>query len=165
MLYANVDETSRPELVQAMKSAGKTKWYRRLKIIDLSSRGYDVSCLADMFDLSTATVRDYLKRYNTGGLSKLTPDYGIGRTLKLNWSKQQWLDVLNQAPSEFEKLETGAQNWNQGLLKMYLAQYHQLELSQSSISKILKKVGINWRRAKLTVTSPDPLYPVSSVMP
>jgi transposase len=160
MLYANVDETAKQELEQAMKSAEKMKWYRRLKIIDLSSRGYDVPLLADMFDLSAATVREYLKRYNTGGLSKLAPDYGIGRTLKLNWDKEQWLDLLNQAPSEFEKLDTGAQNWNQGLLKTYLTQYHQLDLSQSTISKILKKVGVNWRRAKLTVTSPDPLYTV-----
>ena len=80
MLYANVDETAKQELEQAMKSAEKMKWYRRLKIIDLSSRGYDVPLLADMFDLSAATVREYLKRYNTGGLSKLAPDYGIGRS-------------------------------------------------------------------------------------
>ncbi len=160
MLYANVDEIAKQELEQAMESAKKMKWYRRLKIIDLSSRGYDVPILADMFDLSTVTVRDYLKRYNTGGLSKLAPDYGIGRTLKLNWDKEQWLDLLNQAPSEFEKLDTGAQNWTQDLLETYLTQYHQLDLSQSTISKVLKKVGVNWRRAKLTVTSPDPLYRV-----
>ena len=63
MLYATVDETSRSELEQVMRSAEKKKWYRRLKIIDLSSRGYRVPLLADMFDLSAATVRNYLKRY------------------------------------------------------------------------------------------------------
>ncbi len=160
MLYANVDERARTELVEAMKTATRVKWYRRLKIIDLSSRGYDVSYLAALFDLSTATVRDYLKRYNSGGLSNLAPNYGIGRTPQLTWDKEQWLDLLNQAPSTFEKLDSGAQNWNQDLLKMYFTQYHQLDLSQSTICKNLKKVGINWRRAKLKVTSPDPLYMV-----
>jgi len=84
MLYATVDETSRPELEQAMNLAKKKKWYRRLKSIDLSSRGYSVSLLADMFDLSAATVRNYLKRYNSGGLGHLAPDYGIGRSIKLD---------------------------------------------------------------------------------
>lgn len=160
MLYATVDETGRSELDQAMKTAKEKKWYRRLKIIDLSSRGYSAPTLSEMFNLSAATVRDYLKRYNAGGLSKLVPDYGIGRSLKLDWNKEQWLDLLNQAPSGFEKLDTAAQNWTQELLKLYLCKYQQLNLSQSPLSKMLRKGGVNWRRAKLTVTSPDPLYTV-----
>ena len=160
MLYANVDKTAQEELKQALKSAKKMKWYRRLKIVDLSAQGYGVPTLANMFDVCTATVRDYLKRYNSGGLSELAPAYGIGRPLTLGWNKEQWLDLLNQAPSEFKKLDTGAQNWNQALLQKYLEHYHQLQLSQSAIAKSLKKAGVNWRRAKHTVTSPDPLYTV-----
>lgn len=161
MKYAQIDDQSdRQELQQAMKKAKQSKWYRRLKIIDLSTRGYKVSQLAEMFDLSAATIRQYIKRYNSAGLSGLEPSYGTGRKAKLSWSHGQWTDLLNQAPSQFDKLESGAQNWSQGLLKEYLALYHDLHLSQGTISKALKRVGINWRRAKLTVTSPDPLYTV-----
>jgi hypothetical protein len=73
------------------------------------------------------------------------------------------LDLLNQAPGKFEILGIGAQNWNQRLMKMYLAQ--QLKLSQSAVFTILKKIGINWQRAKLTVTSPDPLDTVKHQRP
>jgi transposase len=160
MIYANVNEKAREELQTALGEAQQPKWYRRLKIIDLSGRGYDVPELATIFDLSAATVRNYIKRYNDNGSSGLTPDYDSGRAATITWSKEAWLNVLNQAPSQFEKLDSGAQNWNQALLQEYLAEYHDVQLSQSAISKTLRKAGVSWRRAKLTVTSPDPLYTV-----
>lgn len=160
MIHAQIDETAREELEAALKEAKQVKWYRRLKIIDLSAQGHSAPKVGKMFNLSAATVRIYIKRYNQGGLAGLVPAYGAGRQATLNWSKNEWADLLNQAPSQFEQLESGAQNWSQLLIKQYLALYHNVELSQSAISKALRKVGINWRRAKLTVTSPDPLYTV-----
>ena len=80
MIYANVNENGRIELDRALKDAKDKKWYRRLKIIDLSSQG---------------------------------------RKQTIPWSKKQWLELLNQAPSQFEKLESGAQNWTQALLADY----------------------------------------------
>ena len=57
MIYAQIDDQrDRQELQQAMQEAKQNKWYRRLKIIDLSSRGYKVLHLAQMFDLSAATI-------------------------------------------------------------------------------------------------------------
>ena len=160
MIYANINKKGQKKLHKAVAEAQELKWYRRLKIIELSGQGYGVPELAKMFDLSQATVRIYLNRYNDDGLKGLAPDYRAGRTTTLSWTKEQWLNVLNQAPSDFEKLESGAQNWSQALLQKYLAEYHQLHLSQATLSKTLRKAGVNWRRAKLTVTSPDPLYTV-----
>jgi transposase len=160
MIYAEVNDKAEAELQTALEKAQQSKWYRRLKIIDLSSRGYGVPELATIFDLSAATVRNCIKRYNDNGLSGLAPDYHSGRAATLTWSKAEWLNLLNQAPRQFEKLDSGAQNWNQTLLQEYLAEYHQVQLSQSAISKTLRKAGVSWRRAKLRVTSPDPLYTV-----
>jgi transposase len=160
MIYADVNDKAEAELQTALEKAQQSKWYRRLKIIDLSSRGYGVPELATIFDLSAATVRNCIKRYNDAGLSGLAPDYHSGRAATLTWSKEEWLNLLNQAPCQFEKLDSGAHNWNQVLLQAYLAEYHQIHLSQSAISKTLRKAGVSWRRAKLRVTSPDPLYTV-----
>ena len=54
-----------------LKATKDAKWYRRLKIIQLSSQGEKVSKLASMFDVCKATVRDYIRRYNLGGLKLL----------------------------------------------------------------------------------------------
>lgn len=126
----------------------------------LSSQGYSVTYLAQLFDLSASAIRSYIHAFNEGGLDGLRPGYGHGRPLLLGWSQAQWLDLLAQAPADLEKLATGAQNWTQALLGQYLDAYHQCQVSQGTISKALHRVGIRWRRAKLRVHSPDPLYVV-----
>jgi transposase len=132
MLYAKVDQTARD----------------RLKVIDLSAKGQKVSELAAIFDLSENTVRGYINRYNQGGLAGLKADYGQGRNKTITLSKDELVELLRRSPSQFEKLETGARNWNQALLKQYLCHYHQIEVSQSAISGLFKRLGIPWNRAK-----------------
>jgi len=160
MIYANVDEQTKKELTITMNETQDKKWYCRLKIIDLSSQGFSVSELATLFDLSQHTIRNYIHRFNQGGMAGLRPDYGQGRHLSLDWSKEQWLELLGQAPSQFELLESGAQNWTQALMTRYLAAYHQVHVTQAAVSTMLKRVGLKWKRAKARVKSPDPLYVV-----
>jgi transposase len=160
MLYAEMDSKARQKLEQEMSKTDKKKWYRRLKIIDLSDQSYTVPTLAQMFDLTQATIREYIKRYNKGGLVSLTPDHETRRKPKIEWSKEKWLELIHQAPSQFDKLKTGAQNWTLALLKSYVHLYKNIKISRVSISRTLKKQGISWHRARLKVTSPDPMYVV-----
>ena len=148
MLYAKVNQTAREALNQAIKTAQNVKWYRRLKVIDLSAKGQKVSEIAAIFDLSDNTVRGYINRYNQAGLEGLKADYGQGRNKTITLSKDELVELLRRSPSQFEKLETGARNWNQALLKRYLCHYHQIEVSQSAISGLFKRLGIPWNRAK-----------------
>ena len=71
ILVKKLSNIERQELGKALKRAKNTKWYRRLKIIELSSKGYFVSELSKMFGLSDVTVRNYIHRYNEGGLNAL----------------------------------------------------------------------------------------------
>jgi transposase len=158
MIYANVDEQHKKELAKAMKETQDKKWYRRLKIIDLSGQGFSVPELATLFILSQPTIRSYIHRFNQGGVSGLRPDYGQGRHLSLDWTREQWLELLGQAPDQFELLESGAKNWTQALMAQYLAAYHQVHITQGAVSTMLKRVGLKWKRAKARVKSPDPLY-------
>lgn len=160
MIYTNVDEQGRTKLLEAMKETQDKKWYRRLKIVDLSGQGHSVPTLAYMFNLGQQTIRTYIHRYNQNGIDGLNPDYGQGRDLALDWTKDQWLALLGQAPSQFEALDSGAQNWTQALMVEYLAAYHQVHITQAAVSVMLKRVGVRWKRAKARVKSPDPLYVV-----
>ena len=148
MLYAKVNETGRKTLNQAIKTTKNVKWYRRLKVIDLSEKGQTVAEIAAIFDLSDNTIRDYIKRYNQAGLEGLKATYGQGRTKSITLSKDELIELLRRSPSQFEKLETGARNWNQPLMKQYLWHYHQIDVSQSAISRRFKHLGIPWNRAK-----------------
>ena len=93
MIYANIDAQGREALQNAMKAAANTKWFLRLKLIDLSGQGYSVPELAQMFDLCTATIRRYIHGFNEAGIAGLRPAYGQGRPPELDWTKAQWLDV------------------------------------------------------------------------
>ena len=157
MLFATVDTHIQQMIQSEMRSTRDAKWYRRLKIIDLSGQGTAVPELAGLFDLTPATIRSYIHVFNAHGLDGLRPGYGQGRPQAMNWTAEQWLDVLSQAPCHLELLDTAAQNWTQALMRQYLVAYHQLHLSQSALSKSLHRVGLRWRRAKLRVHSPDPL--------
>jgi transposase len=93
MIYANIDAQGREALQNAMKAAANTKWFLRLKLIDLSGQGYSVPELAQMFDLCAATIRRYIHGFNEAGIAGLRPAYGQGRPPELDWTKAQWLDV------------------------------------------------------------------------
>jgi hypothetical protein len=75
-------------------------------------------------------------------------------------TKAEWEELLHRSPCQFEKLNTGARNWSQKLLVQYCSQYLGVQITQSAISGILKRLDIRWNRGKLRVTSPDPLYTV-----
>ena len=160
MIYAKVDAQDRKAIRTKMKTTKNIKWYRRLKVIDLSSQGFSVPELSQMFDLSEATIRRYIHHFNEAGLSGLSPGHSPGRPPELTWTQEEWHDLLAQSPADLSQLSTAAQNWTQGLLQQYLAIYHQIEVTQTTISKAIRRVGIRWRRAKRRVHSPDPLYVV-----
>ena len=148
MLYAKVNQTAREALNQAIKTVKNVKKYRRLKVIDLSAKGQKVNEIAAIFELSENTIRDYIKRYNQAGLEGLKATYGQGRSKSITLSKDELIELLRRSPSQFEKLDTGARNWNQALLKQYLWHYHQIDVSKSAISGTFKRLGIPWNRAK-----------------
>ena len=158
MIYANVAEQGQDELKNEMTRTKDKKWYRRLKIIDLSAQRHRVPELARMFDMSEHTIRTYIKAYNEGGLVSLRPSYGQGRPLLLDWSESQWLDLIRQPPTVHKKLNSGSLSWTQELLQQYFAHYHPLIISQATLAKAIKRAGVSWRRAKLSLQSPDPLY-------
>ena len=160
MIYAQVNATGREALHAEMKRTTKAKWYRRLKVIDLSSQGYSVPAMAELFDLGEGTIRRYIDGYNEGGISGLQPAYGQGRPLCLTWTQEEWLDLLAQSPGDYSELKSAAQNWTQALLLQYLAAYHQIQVTQTTPSKTLRWVGIRWRRAKRRIYSPAPFYVV-----
>lgn len=160
MLYAKVSAQEREAICAAMKTTKDAKMYRRLKVIDLSGQGHHVADLARLFDLSEAVVRRYIHRFNRAGFAGVSPHYGRGRPPILAWSQAEWLDVLSQSPADLPLLESAARNWTQALLRQYLKLYHHIEVSQPTIAKSLRNADIRWRRAKLRVHSPDPLYQV-----
>ena len=160
MIYVKANDESSKLLEEELKTTRDAKWYRRLKIIHLSSLGETISKLAKTFDVCKATVRDYIKRYNDVGLESLKRRNSNGRPTKLSFTKAEWEELLHRSPCQFEKLDTGARNWTHKLLSCYCHEYLGVQITPSAIGMLLKRMDIRWNRGKLKVTSPDPLYTV-----
>ena len=148
MLFAKVTKIEQKEIKEAMKGSENKKWYRRLKIIDLSSQRISVPELAKMFDLSQATVRTYIKKYDEYGLEGLRPRKNLGRQAKIGLTKQAWEEVFHRSPHQYDRLNTKARNWSQRLVQTYLKKYQGIMISQSAISPNLKKMRISWTTTK-----------------
>lgn len=105
MLFAEVIPDASEKLSEVLKQASDAKWYRRLKIIQLSSQQTSVLDVATLFDLCTATIRDYIKRYNAHGLAGLKRQSSDGAPPKIPLTKAKWEALLHQIPSQFDRLE------------------------------------------------------------
>ena len=113
MIYATISsDEALKRLNEAIQEAKSPKWYIRLKIVALSATKRTVKELSEMFELCEATVRNYIHDYNQGGLLQLEPDKPSGRPPKISqWTKEQWDEVLEQTPNQYEKLNTQSHQW------------------------------------------------------
>ena len=159
MIYATISsEEAQKRLNEALEEAKDVKWYIRLKIVALSATKQTVKELSEMFDLCEATIRNYIHDYNKGELQQLEPDKSTGRPPKIgNWTKQQWDEVLEQTPNQYEKLNTSSHQWTLERLQQYVKEYHGIDVCLSSVYNSFSKAR-HTGRSKLRVGSPDPMY-------
>ncbi len=161
MIYAEIGDASALDgLDAALCEATKPQWYRRLLIIKLSAtEGMSVSKLAKMFNLSDASVRSYIHKYNTSGLEALMPKSPPGCRGKItHFSKSDWDRLLEQTPNQYEKLQTDSRQWTLELIRVYLKVYHEISVTPPAIYFALRRTGYRTGRSKLRVGSPDPEY-------
>ena len=162
MIYAHPkSEQDISEIQVSLKEATDKKWYRRLKIIQLSMSGVKVPKLAEMFDVSLATVRRYISAYEKGGISALKAKASYGRPPKVGYlKKEDWAAILEKTPNQYQKLSTDSRTWTLSLLALYVKEYIGVEVCFQTIGHALRRCKYRTGRSKLRVGSPDPEYTV-----
>jgi transposase len=162
MIYAQPQgENAIGELQFQLKKASDAKWYRRLKIVQLSMTGMSVPQLSQHFEVCKATIRSYIKAYNQGSIEALKPKKPTGRPPKVGQLTQDdWNQILSQTPDQYEKLQTDSRQWTMALLVRYAKEYMDQEVRLQTIAAALKRCKFRTGRSKLRVGSPDPDYQV-----
>ncbi|MDQ1253431.1 MAG: hypothetical protein QG646_2598 [Euryarchaeota archaeon] len=153
MIYAKIkNQEEQRKLNNTLKSSQNKNWYRRLQVIQLSDKKYSVEDLSEIFNLSKATIRNYIHSYNYGGLDNLKPSKSTGRPPKIaHWTKEHWDEILEKTPDQYERLNQSSQQWTLNLLKKYLKEYYDIDVSISNIYKCLIKTGKQTGRGQLRV--------------
>lgn len=146
--------------IQAWLRSSDAFVMRRSQILLASARGERAPVIARQLGCDDQTVRNVIHEFNTSGLTVFQEGSSRPHRLRTTFSEKAAKQVpalLHRRPREFGKesslwtLDLVAQvSFEQGLTSALV--------SDESIRRVLKRLGINWKRAKHWITSPDPQY-------
>ena len=152
-------ETEREQLEAGLRS-NNAFVLRRCQIVLASARGQHAPAIAELVGCDDETVRDVIRAFNDSGGGIL--QRGSTRPHKTQAAfapaqAERLREILHQSPRNFGKptslwtLELAAEvSFEQGLTAS--------RVSDETIRATLKRLGVNWQRAKHWIVSPDPEY-------
>jgi transposase len=149
MLYVPLNDAQRRDLQRASRQAvGRIAL--RAQMVLLSGRGYDVPTIAQIHDCGADVVRTWLHCYLEHGMAGLEDEPRSGRPPKDPLARQI-IDAQAQQPPDCSGHVQSC--WTVTLLATFLAVRFRLQLSPSSVRRLLKAAGWRWRRPRLAPAS------------
>lgn len=134
---------------------------RRSQILLASARGETAPRIAKALSCDEQTVRHAIHAFNQAGLSALqagsSRPHHLATVLREDVTAEMLKTVLHRPPRDFgfqSSLWTLALLVKQCVRLGWMARPASIETMRQTLSR----VGINWKRAKRWITSPDPLY-------
>ena len=133
---------------------------RRCQILLASARGERAPQIAHNLHLASQTVRNAIRAFNERGLAALEEGSSAPKTIRkaFGGSSAEGLKLLlHQSPRDFGK---GTSVWTLDLVAevSFERGLTDTRVSDETIRTTLKRLNINWKRAKRWITSPDPEY-------
>jgi transposase len=155
----SLSEEERTALEKGLRSADAFV-LRRCQILLASARGERAPRIADYLGIDDQTVLDALHAFNAQGLTCLQKGSSRPKRTRLVFGPEQaerLRALLHRRPRDFAKassiwtLELAAEvSVAEGIVPT--------RVSGETIRQTLKRLGVNWERAKHWITSPDPAY-------
>ena len=154
-----IEEQERQELEAGLRSSDGFVM-RRSQVILFSAEGMPVREIARRVGYGRESVRLVIQRFNEAGTAVLKKGHRGPHRIHRAYSAEnaeKLKALLRRNPREFGK-PTGLWtlallaevSWEQGLTET--------RVSIETVRQTLKKLGIQWKRAKHWITSPDPHY-------
>jgi transposase len=134
---------------------------RRSQILLASARGERVKSIALALSCDEQTVRNAIHAFNQQGLEALhagsSRPHQLRTALVQEINAENFQAVLHRPPRDFG-FETSL--WTLELLVRQCIRLGWMSqpVSIETMRQTLHRLGINWKRAKHWITSPDPLY-------
>jgi transposase len=132
---------------------------RRSQILLASARGETAPCIAKALSCDEQTVRHAIHAFNQTGRAALqagsSRPHHLPTVLRENVTAEMFKTVLHRPPRDVG-FETSL--WTLDLLVKQCVRLGWMArpVSIETMRQTLSRVGINWKRAKRWITSPDP---------
>jgi transposase len=133
---------------------------KRCQILTAHRAGKAVQDIAAALHCGGQTVRRAIHAFNGEGVAALTHKSHANHTSRavFDQTKAGWLlEAIHKSPRTFGK-ETSL--WTTGLLAVVACEQGltQSQVDPETIRLALKRLGVNWKRAKKRIQSPDGAY-------
>jgi transposase len=134
---------------------------RRSQILLASARGESAPSIAKALSCDEQTVRHAIHDFNQTGLFALqagsSRPHHLATVLRADVTAEQVKTLLHRPPRDFG-FQTSL--WTLELLVKQCVRLGWMgrDVSIETMRQTLGRLGINWKRAKRWITSPDPLY-------
>jgi transposase len=154
-----LDKDERRELETGLR-AGDAFTLRRCQILLASAKGYPPSQIAAILGCTDTNVRKIIHAFRSEGLACLHERPSCAKEVVAGVAEPKWNELralLHQSPRQFG---INRSTWTLALMTKVCADrgISRRRLSIEGIRLTLKRMGINWRRVKFWMTSPDPDY-------
>lgn len=121
----------------------------RMRAILLSARGYGVPEIARIFECDEVTVREWIARFEAGGVPALRDRPRSGRRPRVTPAARAHLtQVVTDGPAS---VGHAGGVWTVLTLKLYLFVTDGVTLSGATVRRVLLALGFRWRRPKLVL--------------
>ena len=140
-----LNERERVELKRlARREVGRVS--ERIRMILLSTKGYSVQQIADIFECDGASVRAWIERFEAEGVRGLHDRPRCGRPPKAGVVAQQ--HIRQTVATEPSQLGYIFGFWTVVALCAHLAASLGLNVSTATVRRVLWKLGYRWRRPR-----------------
>lgn len=125
-----------------LSAAAVARFEKRKAVVEAVQRGETISDVARVFGVPKRNVFRWLEWYRSGGWDTLRDDARRGRPRKVGAEIMKWL---------YEKISGGEPRqlqfefclWTLAIVRVALKKYHDIELSKSSVSRLLAQLGLS----------------------
>lgn len=153
-----LDQDKRSELEYVYRTCNDVNQHMRAHMVLLFDEGKSAPEIADICKVCEDTVLRAVARYREGGIDALknkkrtTPAVPKGY---LPEDEEFLVKIVRQSP---RSLGLEFSNWSLPTLSEYVSKETGRHMGRHAVADVLHAHGINMRRPKLKVTSPDPDY-------
>jgi transposase len=135
---------------------------RRSQILLASAEGYQASEIRSILRCSVQTIRNALHAFKVEGLNCLEEKSSAPKRVKTVWPRDrddELRELLHQSPRAYGKPRS---TWTLELIAevCFERKITVRRLSSEAVRCNLERMGINWKRARVWMTSPDPQYSI-----
>ena len=159
-LYVRAISQEERDQLEAGLRTSEAFTVRRCQILLSSASGKRAQEIAEALHCDGQTVRNAIHAFHIKGLAALSPGSSRPHQIDRAFDEpqvEQLKELLHQSPRDFGQptslwtLPLAAQvAYEQGIINQ--------PVSSETVRQSLKRHGVNWKRAKKWITSPDPAY-------